>query len=136
MIRIHFYVLSFFVSKIAFIHFVIFYLQYFSEMLALLIRISWDFIHLYSYKKINVAKCFESRYLQKLVLHKIFILRPLSAKISSAKINAVLIVFVCLFQLFSSTETDRRALKYLLKWQWCEWVEVNEISPTHPRKEL
>ena len=41
---------------------------------------------------------------------------------------------VCLFRPLSSTKRNRGARKYPLSWQWCEWVEVNVMSPTHSRK--
>ena len=46
----------------------------------------------------------------------------------------MLCLFVCLFQPLSSTETDRRARKYPLRWQWCELLEITDVSRTDHRE--
>ena len=80
----------FYMHRLAFIHFVICYLQYFSPKMLheSLVGMNWDFQHLCLSTKTSIAKCFKFRHPQKLFPQKTFKFRPLSAKISSYKINA------------------------------------------------
>ena len=84
----HFYVHTFFVNKVAFIHFVNCYLHFLRWFMNEELRF---FFHLCLSAKISVAKCFEFRHTQKLVPQNNFKFRPQSAKISSEKINAAVI---------------------------------------------